>query len=83
MCTVAFLQDFSVPLICWCALEINHQGSPGWTLQYLQPTSHSHSSGGTSALQRTVREKLTQLGVRPGLWKPHSSDLFTQGSAMR
>lgn len=25
MYTVAFLQDFSVPLICWCALEITRE----------------------------------------------------------
>lgn len=72
MYTVALLQDFSVPLICWCALEIT-KGALDGLCSICRPTSHNHSSEGTSALQSTVREKLIHLGVRPGLWKPHSS----------
>lgn len=49
MYTVAFLQDFSVPLMCWCALEITSGALAGLCI-ICRPTSHSHSSEGTSAL---------------------------------
>lgn len=71
MYIASLLQDFSVPLICWYALGISKGVLDA--LCSISKLHHSHSSGGSSAQQSTFREILA--GVRPELWKPHSSPI--------